>query len=368
MNEENRSHPLNTEKIDTVSGDNAKIALKSPTKGAKARAAISPRTKKRLVLVGVITGIVLLALIGTIIAVSIINNRPPEFSTVRERFEMLIERSQTLNNVVWGEGLPTYKRVIRDMKSYVIDFKGEEEKLGYFEFQDNELGTVISYEYQIRRMEGKLNENGVKIYTVYDVETGGVLTEYKQGAARFARRVSTPIEGKEILYQTQGYYYYALPKYENPDIMYDTIVYTGREDENYDYVRFDGLYKSTAEVQKALAEVYANDYMAPLYEYLFTGGMGGMNDVYQPAYSDYVDQESDVSYLMKANSNTIWKWKALRKLTFDFSTMQMLEDESDANSVKVTVQYRDEGKDGAQQMTVSFARESGNWYLNSPTY
>ncbi len=368
MNEEKKDLPENAEKTDTVLGDNAENKAQKPSKKEKTCAAVSPRTKKRLILVGIVTGVLLLALIGTIIAVSIINNRPPEFSTVRERFEMLIEKSQTLNDIVWGEGLATYKRVTREMKSYTIDFKGESETLRYFEFQDEELGTVISYEYQTRRMEGKLNEDGVKIFTVYDVETGGVLSEYKQGAARFARRVKTPIEGKEILYQSDKYYYYALPKYENPDIMYDTIVYTGREDKNYDYVRFDSPYKSTEEVRKALAEVYANDYMAPLYDYMFTGAMGGMNDVYQPVYTDYTDQDTSVTYLMKANSNTIWKWKALRKLTFDFSTMQMLTSESDANSVKVTVQYREEGKDGLQSMIVSFARENGNWYLNSATY
>lgn len=368
MNEENKVIPENEEKTDTVSGDHAEKKPKKPAKKKKTRANLSPRTKKRLILVAIVTGVILLSLIATVITVSILNNRPPEFATVRERFEMLIEKSQTLNDIVWGEGLKTYKRVTRDMKSYTFEFKGEEESIRYFEFEDSELGTVISYEYQIRRMEGKLNEDGVKIYTVYDAETGGVLSEYKQGAARFARRVKTPIEGEEILYQSENYYYYALPKYENPDIMYDTIVYTGREDENYDYVRFDCAYKGTDEIQKALSEVYANDYMAPLYEYLFTGAMGGMNDVYQPVYIDYVDQESDTTYLMKANANTIWKWKALRKLTFDFSTMQMLESESDANSVKVTVQYREEGKDGVQQMTVSFARESGNWYLNSATY
>ena len=368
MNEENKIIPEAEAKTDTVSGDNAKAPRKKGAKKKAARAPMSPRTKKRVLLVSIVTGVILLALIGAVIVTTIINNRPPEFSTVRERFEMLIEKSQTLNDVVWGEGLRTYRRVTRDMKSYTVDFQGEEESLRYFEFEDSELGTVVSYEYQIRRMEGKLNEDGVKIYTVYDVETGGILNEYKQGAARFARRTKTPVEGKEILFQTEKHYYYALPNYENPDIMYDTIVYSGREDENYDYVRFDSAYKSTEDVRKALSEVYANDYMAPLYEYLFTGAMGGMNDVYQPVYIDYVDQESDTAYLMKANSKTIWKWKALRKLTFDFSSMQMLESESDANSVKVTIQYSEEGKDGVQQMTVSFARENGSWYLTSPTY
>ena len=368
MMEEEKNLPLEEGKTDTVSGDNAENAAKKPSKTKKTRAPMSPRTKKRVITVAIVSGVLLLALIGGIIAAAIINNRPPEFSTVRERFEMLIEKSQTLNNVVFGEGLPTYRRVTRDIKSHTFLFKGEEESIRYFTFQDEEYGTVVSYEYQIRRMEDQTNADGVKIYTVYDAETGGVLSEYKQGAARFARRSATPIEGETVLYQSESYYYYALPNYENPDIAYDTVVYTGREDENYDYVRFDSPYKSTKEIQKALAEVYANDYMGPLYEVLFTGAMGGMNDVYQPVYTDYVDAETATTYLMKANNKTIWKWKPLRVLTFDFSTMQMLESESDASSVLVTIQYTEQGKEGVQTMTVGFARESGNWYLNSATY
>ncbi len=370
MMEEEKNIPAQEGKTDTVSGDNAEKAAKAPPKKKKARAPLPPRTKKRLIAVAIVTGVLLLGLIGTIIAVSIINNRPPEFSTVRERFELLIEKSQALNDIVFGEGLPTYKRVTRDVKSYTFEFKGEEESIRYFSFADEDYGTVISYEYQIRRMEGAENADGVRVYTVYDAETGGVLTEYKQGAARFARRVTTPIEGEDVLFQNGIYYYYALPNYENPDIAYDSIVYTGREDEHYDYVQFNSAYKGTEDLQKALAEVYSNDYMGPLYEVLFTGTMGGMNDVYQPVYTDYVDTESgsSVSYLMKANDKTIWKWQSLRVLTFDYSTMQMIEDESDANSVLVTVEYREEGKDGVQTMTVGFARENGSWYVNSPTY
>ncbi len=370
--EEEKNLPAQEGKTDTVVGDNAENMAKSPskrkTKEKKARAPMSPRTKKRVITVAIVSGVLLLALIGGIIAAAIINNRPPEFSKVRERFEMLIEKSQTLNNVVFGEGLPTYRRVTRDIKSHTFEFKGKEESIRYFTFSDEEYGTVISYEYQIRRMEGQTNADGVKIYTIYDAETGGVLPQYKQGAARFAQRTRTPIEGKDVLHQSENYYYYALPNYENPDIAYDSVVYTGREDENYDYVRFDSPYKSTDEIQKALAEVYANDYMGPLYEILFTGAIGGMNDVYQPVYTDFTDADTATTYLMKANNKTIWKWKSLRVLTFDFSTMQMLEDESDANSVLVTVQYAEEGKDGVQQMTVGFARENDNWYLNSATY
>ncbi len=367
MNEQEKVFPNEEEKNAPVLGDNEKKAEKIAAK-KPARAPMSPRTKRRVLTVAIVTVALLLALASILIAISIINNRPPEFAEVRERFEMLIERSQALNDVVFGEGLPTYKRVTRDMKSHSFEFKGEQESIRYFTFEDEDLGTVISYEYQIRRMEGKVNADGVKIYTIYDAETGGVLNEYKQGAARFALRTHTPIEGEEVLYRSESYYYYALPNYENPDIAYDTIVYTGREDENYDYVRFDSAYKSTDDIKKALDEVYANDYMAPLYEHLFTGAFGGMNDVYQPVYADYTDEESDVTYLMKANDKTVWKWKELRKLTFDFSSMQMLERESNAHDVKVSVQYREEGKEGVQTMIVSFAKENGNWYLNSATY
>lgn len=370
MMEEEKNIPAETEETLPVSGDNEKKEGEKPLKRKNnGRAPMSARTKRRVILVSIVAGVLLLALIATLIVTSILDNRPPEFSLVRERFVGLIESSQTLNEVIWGAGLPTYRRVERNMKQYTIEFKEKEETLRYFEFEDDELGVVVSYEYQIRRMEDKVNADGVKIYTVYDVETGGILTEYKQGAARFAQRSNTPIEGKELLFQSEYYYYYALPNYENPDIAYDTIVYSGREDENYDYVRFDCAYKSTEELQKAIAAVYANDYIGPLYENLFTGAFGGMNDVYQPIYADFIDDEGDgAAYLMKANNKTIWKGTTLRKLTFDYDSMQMIEEESNAREVKVSIQYREQGKEDVQTMIVSFALESGAWLINSPTY
>ncbi len=353
-----------TEKTDTVWGDNEEKAEKKPAKKpARTRAPMSKRTKRRVIIVAIVVGVLLLALAATLIVTSILNNRPPEVSTVRERFVGLIERSQVLNSIVWGEGLPTYKRVTRDIKSHTFEFKGEEESLRYFEIEDDDLGTVISYEYQIRRMEGQVNADGVKIYTVYDAETGGILTEYKQGAARFVERSTEEREG--YAFKTDKYFYYTIENYVNPDLLY-AEVYSGKEDENYDYVRFDAPYQSTDEIKEALSAVYAFDYIGPLYENLFTGAMGGMNDVYQAVYADYTDQDTDVTYLMKSNGKTIWKGQALRKLTFDYDTMQMID--GDAREVKVSVQYREQGKDGVQTMTVSFALEGGVWLLNSATY
>ena len=435
MDEKEKKISSKTDEIDTVSGDIEKTEKKTEKKDTKSepvakkkaqeknagaddardadakedgadedgkdkkkrtRTPLSARTKKRLIRVAIVT-VALLLVLATVLTVStVLNNRPPKLEDVKDRFELLLTKSQEINEILWGAGLPTYARVERKIKSYEIEFEVEFEKktkdengetvtvkekklvqkaLGYYLFEDDTYGTVVAYEYQARVMTGETTdvelESGetqtVNVYTVYDVESLHVIAEFQNGASRFARKTQEPIAGETPIFEKDGFYYYALPGYENEDLVY-AGVYSGKEDSHYDYVRFDSSYKSTEDVRKALSEVYAYDYMAPLYEYLFTGAMGGMNDVYQPVYTDYVDQESDTSYLMKANSKTIWKWQALRKLTFDFSTMQMLEGESDANSVKVTIQYREEGKDGVQQMTVSFARESGSWYLNSPTY
>ena len=407
MNEKEKNIPTGEENIDTVSGDidhNARAAQDADElqkileeireenaapkdkKTSKKRAPMSKRTKKRLITVGIVSVAVLLLLAAILISVTIINNQPPEFSEVRGRFEALLLGSQEINEIIWGAGLPTYKRVEREIKTYdvavkkgngdpVTDKDGAPvtKTLRYYLYEDVTLGTIVSYEYQARVAEGKTTEvevNGqmqtVPVYTIYDVENGGVLTEYKNGAARFAQKSQTPIEGKTLLLEKDGYYYYALPSYENPDLAY-AEVYSGNEDSHYDYVRFDQAYKSVEELKSAIKAVYADAFMAPLYESLFTGMVGAVNDVHQAAYSDYIDGETDAVYLMKSNTDGSWKWRdPLPVVQFDPSTMQMID--GNAQKVTVTVDYRLAGSDTVKQMKVDFVLESGEWYLNTPTF
>lgn len=394
MDEMENKLPEEIGKTDTVSGDiKNKVedgAPASSESGApvapQARTPMSPRTKKRLIRVGIVTGAVLLVLAAVLIVVTIINNQPPELHEVRERFEQLIGDSQDVNEIVWGAGLPTYKRVDRQIKTFEVDVLKEngdpvtdkdgqpvKKTLRYYLYEDATLGTIVSYEYQARVAEGKTTEvevNGqmqtVPVYTVYDVEKGGVLAEYKNGAARFAQKSATQLQDQTPIFEKDGYWYYALPNYENPDLA-TAGIYTGREDSRYDYVVPNKVYTSTSDVRDAIGAVYANAFVGPLYESLFTGTVGAVNDVYQAAYTDYTDTESDTPYLMKSNEGGAWKWRdPLPRAEFDFTTMQIVG--GNAKKVQVCVEYHLVGRQELKVMEIEFVLENGEWLLNSPTF
>ena len=386
MDEKEKNVPEETPEIDTVSGDNwGNNINKEVQASARVRGKISARTKKRLIAVAIATGALLLALATVLIVMTVLNNRPPKFEDVRGRFEKLLADSQEVNEMIWGAGLPTYARVERVTKTFEVDVVKEngdpvldkdgvaqKKTLRYYLYEDATLGTIVAYEYQTRVSEGKTTEvevNGVmqtvNVYTVYDVENGRVLTEYQNGASRFARKTQTPVEGETPVFEKGGYYYYALPNYQNEDLAY-AGVYTGKEDSHYDYVRFDQTYKYTDDIKAALDAVYSNAFAAPLYEYLFTGVIGATNEANQPAYMDYTDDE-DATYLMRSNETGSWKWRdPLPAVSFDFSTMQMVK--GNAKKVTVTVDYRLAGSDAVKQMEVDFVLENGVWLLNTPTF
>ncbi len=381
MDEKEKDLSENTAEIDTVSGDmENKGADADAPAPKKARAPMSARTKKRLITVAIVTGALLLVLAGVLITVAIVNNRPPKFEDVRGRFEELLTKSQDVNEIIWGAGLPVYSRVDAETQVFeltvtkengepVKDKEGnvQKAKLRYYLYDDATYGRIVSYEYQVRVAEGKTNEDGYTVYTIYDVESGRVLSEYKNGAARFAQKTKTPVEGQTPIFEKDGYYYYALPNYENADMAASSILYSGDEDSHYDYVRPNETYRNTDDVKAAIGAVYSNAFMAPLYESLFTGMVGATNDVYQAAYTDYIEEGTDREWLMKSNAGGAWKWRdPLPRAEFDLTTMQMTG--GNAKKVTVTVNYRRAGEDTVKEMELDFVLEEGQWFLNTPTF
>ena len=381
MMEEKKDLPEKKDEIDTVSRDMENKVTKSGEKAPqKTRGRLSARTKKRLIAVGIATGALLLALGILLTVIAVINNRPPKFEDVRANFEELLTKSQGINEMIWGAGLPVYSRIDAETQVFEMQLKNEhgelvknkdgevhEVKLRYYLYEDKEYGKVVSYEFQTRVAEGKTNEDGYTVYTVYDVESGGVLPEYKNGAARFAQKTTEQIAGKTPIYEKNGYYYYALPGYENAALAASSILYSGKEDTHYDYVIPNDTYRNTDDMKAAIAAVYSNAFMAPLYENLFTGMVGATNDVYQAAYTDYIEEGSDREWLMKSNEKGAWKWReSLPAVAFDFATMQMIG--GNAKKVTVTVNYRLVGEDTVKVMEVDFVREGGAWLLNTPTF
>ena len=382
MNEKEKNIPEKMDENDTVLGDNENmegegqvlngkkpLAELPETQDApqKTRAPMSKRTKKRLIAVAIATGALLLVLAAVLITVSIIRNRPPKLEEVRGRFEELLTDSQEVNEIIWGAGLPTYRRMARETKSFPLTFKGKEKSILYYLFEDERYGSVVAYQYQVWINDGQTNADGIPLLTYYDVESGEVVAKPEQGATRFAQKTKTAIEGARLVCERDGYYYYALSDYQNMDLVYAYLYEEKKEDEHYDFVYLGSSYKSTDDIKAAIDAVYANAFMQPIYEYLFTGVIGADNDANQPAYLDYID-ENDTPYLMKSNTSASgWQWREpLPAVEFDFSTMQMTE--GNASKVTVTVDYRVGGANEVKQMEIDFVLENEVWLLNTPTF
>ena len=74
---------------------------------------------------------------------------PPDYEEIRERVEELIEKSFDVNDIVWGNGLPTYPREIAPKREFYesgksyVDENGEEQPLNYYYYYVNTSGVNI---------------------------------------------------------------------------------------------------------------------------------------------------------------------------------------------------------------------------------
>lgn len=327
---------------------------KKSKNGAKKR-----RISKRLL--GVIIGVcAVLVALGTVLVVNLVrDNSPPKLETVRGRFEGLIDASFAVNDAIFGEGLPTYPRVYENVIPFTVTFMEKPHTCYYFTIDDAEYGTVIAYQYYVRRLENE----GDKTYTLYDLETGGLLAAGDPATYRFAQKTTEQREG--YLYSEGKYYYYALPDYPDPD-----FIYKDTDDKDYDYVRFDNTCRSTDDIKKMAERVYSAAYLSALYPGLFEGvAYAESGGIMYARYRDYT--KDGISYLQKSN---VEKGQILPDRRYDYDTMRIASG-SNAKYVKIEIESYVVELQGDQEVfsdrcvvTLSFALENGNWFLDSPTY
>ena len=331
-----------------------------PERGVKS----SSFVKKRLIAVIVAISIILVSLGGFLIARYIIINRPPELETIRERTVALINASHEVNEIFWGEGLPTYPRVVSqhyarnpfylnktgDTYTYSAEESGL--KLYFYTFEDEDVGQILAYQYCIKVSDG--------VYE--DVEKGGNLTIGDKIKYRYAKKTTEP--AADAIFTLGEYYYVALPDYKEKEAEF---YYAASDDENYDYVRFDAKYIATDEIKHKAEEVYAKAFLDSIYESMFTGikiseNTGG---TLFARYMDYTDTEGN-TYLLKSN-----RWKAAEVArVYLFDTMRMSESRrSRSTDVYLDIDtYVPSKPDEIVTITVSITLQNGNWFLNSATY
>ena len=333
------------------------------------------KNKKRLVAVIIAIAILLVALVTALIVISVINDQPPTLEELRPRIEWLLTSAYEINDVVWGEGLPIYPRAyMKNIQAKPIEcechaaYQKEidpenapgQMSLNYYHLvvQDEKLGEIIVYQSFFRYME-----EGKTVYTYADAESHNVLSG-EVDKYRYATRTKTPIEGEEVLYYSEesGYYYYRYEGYDFKDGIY--------QDENdpesgYDYVRENCGYLSVSEIKADVEKIYSASYREKFYPAHFDGQTTPTGTVEGARYRDFDDPDDADSggCLIKSSS-----YRPLDTSTrFLFDTMTMHEDSS-ASWVKIEIDYYKESDGTTGRMTLSFALENGQWYLDYPSF
>ena len=353
VNEEDKREPTEqTEQTEQTGKQTTAPEGITPANGGRKRG-----MPKYLLAVILTVAAVLIVLAAVLIVNLTRDRRAPELSEVKERFTALIEASHGVNTVLFGRGLPTYPRVYEQREPHTVVFNEQPYTIYTYTFEDSEIGTVVGYQYYVRVPED--DGQGGTHYVAYDIATGAALGNgYAQ--YRFAEKTTEARGG--AIYEANGYYYYALPDYEEPD-----FYYTADDYPDYDYVRPDSPYQSTEEIRAAAAAVYANAYLRSVTGALFDGAVGAADDptgtILAARYIDY--RKDGISYLMQSNTVKGYDLPARR---YDYDTMRVARG-SNSKFMKIEIESYLSG-DEQDRVTVrlAFAKENGVWLLDSPTY
>ncbi|MBE6556005.1 MAG: hypothetical protein E7663_07275 [Ruminococcaceae bacterium] len=329
--------------------------------------------KKRLIAAIVAIAIVLISLATLLIVNSVIKNKPPELSSLSPRIEALVEGSRAVNEILFGEGLPTYPRVYRknyQRHPFYVASNGEGyaltedtengARLYYYTFTDESVGEIVAYQYCV-------TDRAPDQSTLYvDVEDKSPLTVADKSRYRYARRSTEIAEG--ILFHEEGseYYYYKLPDYEEREAEF---YYAESDDKNYDYVRRDCGYLAIEDIKKKAEQVYGSAYLGAVYEGLFTGitiSDADSGTLYS-RYIEYTDTEGNL-YLKKSNTQ---KGFAVDRV-YLYDTMRYSEKrgkKSNAKYVYVEMEsYLESKPEEIVTICLGFVLQDGSWYLDTPTY
>ena len=241
--------------------------------------------------------------------------KKPDIEEVRPRIIELIEASYEINDIFFGDGLDKvdygeeYDKIIAEYAPKLEEAKKNLEivKEKYAKFHAE---SVVRSEEEIAAMEKELK----------DAER-----EVEKNTYMFTR--------EEFIdqYDTGGVY---------------TMVVSDK------YV--------TVEDIKAAAElVYSQAYLMSIYETMFVGYIeDGLTDMIYARYYDATEG------LMMLKESEVW---VTAKRIYDYDTMKIARP-SNANKITVTMDSHLEGSDEVLNVRLSFVKQNGEWFLDSPTY
>jgi hypothetical protein len=268
-------------------------------------------------------------------------SQPPELDSVKDEFVALIEASVEVNNIFFGEGLPTYKRAEGDGNLIYI-----EEHKAYYTFITDGERSILKY---------KIGDDDWK----------------------YAEKTAEAGRGESIFTDSEGNFYYPI---EFDESQYE-YVYGEDSDEHCDYVRMDCKYQDIEAIQALAESVYTQGYLkgenwkegdlgyGGVYAAMFDGFTIGT----EISYARYRNDDSiDGFYLLKSNE---FEPYFTEHKTYDYSTMKIVRpSKAELVNVEITangryIDYENfEVKTGAHTVTLTFVFENGEWRLDTPTY
>lgn len=263
-------------------------------------------------------------------------NEAPELDEVRETFVSLIEASREVNDIFFGEGLPTYERFYADVTMSYDEASGTY----YVYYEDTTAGRILKYYDNTEKTN--------KYLSVVTVEGG-----------------ASPAEG--YVYSLGNDYYYE-SDYTEPE---GYGVYDASSPTYYDYVRADSDYQSVESLKELAESVYSDAYLSGIYTTVFDGYAADGIGLIRARYMN--DESGDGSFFLKSN-----EYEPLfeEQTVYDTSSMRIL---SSSKRDRVTVEldatgrYLDyntlEPKTRTTKKQLTFVlNKNGEWRLDTPTY
>ena len=284
---------------------------------------------------------------------------PPDYEEIRKRVEELIEKSFDVNDIVWGNGLPTYPREIAPKREFYesgktyVDENGEEQPLNYYYYYVNTSGVnIVAF-----REQKAVKEDFRYAYVSSSPIDAAVLaslypaTEGENAADGLYSEVFFDAERK--------IYAYLIPYTEKQSEFY----YLESDPADYGFVHTDSKYNSVDDIKAYIRTVYASDYADSLDTILFDGVMSG--DYVQKARYTTIQTSRGAFFARNYDFEPLFT----ERRVYLFDTARI--DRRNSNDSTVVVEfdsYLPSSPDKITPTKVSFALQDGIWYLSNPTY
>lgn len=149
-----------------------------------------------------------------------------------------------------------------------------------------------------------------------------------------------------------------LPVYKRDDVISDRRqIYFKDDVYGYDLITEYSKYRSMEQIKNDAEKVFSSEYLTAIYESAIDGVMVGEDSAYIRFY-DNGDSLYQNTYATDFNIN---------ERIYDYSTMKIIEPSS-SSYVNVSIDTYSIEDGVYTTVSLSFAYENGNWYLDSPTY